>query len=172
MPEVGPDWFEAQAKLKTLEPTQSDIIDALPEECAVEAVGVHGEKRIDFKGVPIKNADGSLNKYAHNLIDMHRPAAVAGSEMTQKLQGGDYAERAQQTAETERVQPLDAETANRIARARDLVRAPAYGSRTFRGRSVADAAGVPNLWITADGRLVRLALVGTRASSRVEVYSA
>ncbi len=171
MPEVGPDWFEAQAKLKALEPSQGDIIDALPEECAVEVVGVHGDKRIDYKGVPIKNADGTKNRYAKNLIDMHRPAAVAGAEISQKLHGGDYAARSQNTSEVERKQPLDAETANRVARARDLIRVHSR-NRTFRGRSICDAVGVPNLWLTSSGGLVRIALVGTRESSRVEIYSA
>lgn len=171
--QVGPDWFEAQAKLKALEPSQADICDALPEECAVEVVGVHGEKRIDYKNIPIKNADGTKNKYAKNLIDMHRPAAVAGAQMSEKLAGGDYAAKPQTSNEKERRQYADTEMLERVARGRDLMRVHApRGSRRYRGRAVDDIFGVPNLWLTEDGRLVRIALVGTRETSRVEVHSA
>lgn len=167
---IGPDYFEAVTKLKALEPSQSDICDALPEECAVEATGVHGEKRIDFEKVPIKDASGDLNQYGKNLIDMHQPAAVAGSELTKKLAGGDFAPRPQTTGERERKQPLDPNTAERIAKTRNLMRV--HSKRRFRGLHVCDSDGVPNLWLDERGRLVRIALVGTRQSQRVEIVSA
>ena len=170
--EVGSEWFEAQAKLKALEPSQSTISESLPDECAFEVVGPHGEKRIDYKGVPIKNADGTPNKYAKRLVDMHRPAAEAGAEMSQKMAAGDYADHVPVDA-TERKHPIDPDLMERLARGRGLMLAHAEGgARLYRGRSICDECGVPNLWLDKSGRLVRMALIGTQHSQRVEVYGA
>jgi len=168
-----PAFLDAVARVKALAPSQEDICDALPAENAVEVVGVRGEKRIDYKGIRIKDASGGLNRSAKNLIDLHRPAAEAGRDITAKQAAGDYEYKPQHTAEVERKQPLAADVAVRIARTHGLtdVRALRPGRARYHGRSIRDENGVPNLWMDAERRLVRIALVGTRESSRVEVYA-
>lgn len=167
---VPAEFAEAIAKVDAARPSQADICDALPEQCAVEVEDVYGAKRIDYKGVPIKNADGTLNRYGKNLIDMHAPAAHAGAEIVDKLRAGDYDDEPEPTAERERVRPLDPDVASRVAERRGLV---AVRGERVRGRSVRDASGVRNLWLEpSTGRLFRMAFVGTERSARVETYHA
>ena len=172
--EVTMDYVLARKKVRAARPTPSDMADALPEECAVEVVDERtGTKRIDYKGIKIKNADGTLNKYGKNLIEMHEKHHAVGVEIEQKHRAGDFASRAQHTSEVERKWPLNPDIAERVAKARGLMRVHVpRGKHTFRGRSICGSEPVPNLWFDKDGRLVRLAMVGTRESQRVEVYSA
>lgn len=164
--EVPVAFQEAMAKVDAAKPSQADICDALPEECAVEVTGVRGEKRIDYKKVPIRNADGSLNRYGKNLIELHEPAAKAGSDIVDRMQAGDLEDRPEQ----EHKRPLDPEIARRVAEHRGLVAVP---GNVCRGRSVRDETGQPNLWLNrTTGRLYRMALVGTEHSARVETYLA
>lgn len=169
----GPAFAEAIAKVDALKPSQADINAALPAENAVEVVGVRGVKRIDYKGIRIKNKSGDLNRAGKNLIDMHKPSALAGADISAKMAAGDYAYKPQHTAEVERKQVLSPDVAARIARSEGLtdVRALRRGRSRYHGRSVTDEAGVPNLWLDEERRLVRIALVGTRESQRVEVYA-
>lgn len=172
--EITMDYILARKKVRAARPSQSDICDALPEENAVEVTDERtGKKRIDYKGVKIKNADGTLNKYGKNLIDMHAEHHRVGVEVEEKKRHGDYAEKAQHTADIERKWPLDPVIAERVAKARKLMRVHAPpGKRTFRFLNICDVNGIPNLWFDENGRLVRMAMVGTRESQRVEVYSA
>ena len=157
---------EAIAKVEAAKPSQSDVCDALPDECAVEAEGVRGEKRIDYKKVPIRNADGTLNKAGKNLLDLNRPAAEAGKDIVEKLRAGDLDDKPQMAAEVERKRPLDPRVAAKVAEMRGLRPARACGIRAE------DETGRPNLWRDSNGHLVRIALVGTRESSRIETYPA
>lgn len=160
---------EAVAKVDAAQPSQKEISEVLPEECAVEVTNVLGEKRIDYKRIPIKNADGTPNKYGKVLVEMHEKAAQVGADVVDKLQAGDYDDKPEQAFERERKQPLDPEVALRVADHREL--RPVRGHR-FRGRCVFDETGTPNLWRDREGRLWRMALVGTERKSRVEVYPA
>lgn len=170
--EVPLGFQEAMTKVDAAKPSQADISAALPDQFAVEVTGVRGEKRIDYKGVPIRNADGTLNKAGKNLLDLHAPAARVGADVTEKLKAGDYDDQPQHTEERERKQPLSADVALRVARAQKLtdVRALRPHRSRYHGISITDENGVPNLWMNEDRRLVRIALVGTRESSRVMVY--
>jgi len=49
----------------------TDFRGVLPEQYAVEVDDGRGGKRVDYVGVPIRNADGTLNKYGKALIEAH-----------------------------------------------------------------------------------------------------
>jgi hypothetical protein len=178
--EVPEAFADEVLKVKSLRPSQSYIADVLPDEFAVEVdttvrdengeVVRPGEKRIDYEGVPIKNADGSLNKYGKAIIEMHEPAGHAGVDIDAKLKSGDFDDKQQTVEERERKHPVTREMVARIAENQKLRPVPTRGPR-FRGRSVTDEAGLQNLWLNEAGRLVRIALVGTTRSKRVELYS-
>ena len=162
---------QAIAKQEAAKPSQADISSALPEECAVQVTGVRGKKRVDYKKVKIRNADGSLNKYGKNLLDLHRPAALAGADIVPKLNAGDLDDKPQHTADVERKHPLDPRIAENVARSRGLT--PVRGERAplrLGAVHVRDETGTPNLWLDKDGRLHRMAFVGTEESQRVETY--
>ncbi len=169
--EIPEAFVEANKKVTDAQPSQADISDALPEECAVEVTGIRGKKRIDYNGVPLRNADGTMNKYAKNLIDLHEPVGRIGVEVTQKLQAGDYRDHPQHTVDFERKQHMSRGEMIRIAKSMKLEPIFTSGSR-FMGRTVCDETGMPNLWFNQYNRLVRIALVGTAASSRAVEYPA
>jgi hypothetical protein len=164
--EVPAGFQEAMAKVDAAKPSQADICDALPEECAVEVTTLRGEKRIDYKKIPVRNADGTANKYAKNLADLHAPAARIGAEVVDKLVAGDYDDHDEQAFERERKLPLSPDIAERAA-VRQGLRPVKSEGEWLNGRWRRPETG---LWVNADGRLVRLALVGTSRSARIEVY--
>lgn len=69
----------------------TDFRGVLPDQYAVE-VDDRGKKRTDYIGVPIRNADGSLNKYGKALLDAHetpnRRESELGQEISAVQQGG------------------------------------------------------------------------------------
>jgi hypothetical protein len=153
--EVPPGFQKAIAKQDSLRPTPGDLADAIPGEFAVETIvparGVNwpARKRIDYKGIRLRNADGTPNKTAKNLIDLHEPAARAGVDIVDKLHAGDYAERAATAAEREeqgKQQYLAVTAAERYAKQKKLKHA---------GRRIGDA--LENLWSDHNGTMVRLA---------------
>lgn len=73
-------WAEMQRKRTT------DFRGVLPEECAVEVVDeARGTTRTDYRNVPIKNADGTLNKYGKALIEAHETQNRAESELAAEI---------------------------------------------------------------------------------------
>lgn len=94
-----PDAFsDAIAKMYAARPSASDMADAIPDEFATEVdVPARGEnwkasKRIDYKKVRIRNADGTLNKTGKDLLDLHGPARRMGAEIMDRLNAGDMAD--------------------------------------------------------------------------------
>ena len=82
---IGPNVVDLFAKRKALDPTQSDINDAYRGLEGVEVVGPDGRTRIDYPRIPLKNKDGSLSKYAKNLMDLHAPAQRVEREIGETL---------------------------------------------------------------------------------------
>ena len=165
----GVAFVEAVARQRALAPTPSDMKDAIPEEFATEVVGIRGKKRTDYKGIRIKDKSGALNKTAKNMIDMHRPAAEAGKDFSERYRAGDLDAKAQQAHEVERKHAASPDVLARCAKACELEPVPVTRGR-FRGREVCDETGAFNLWLDEHGKTVRIALVGTRESMRTEVY--
>lgn len=63
----------------------TDFSDVLPEQYAQEVPDGRGGTRVDYVGVPIKNADGTLNKYGKALIEAHETPNRRESELAQEL---------------------------------------------------------------------------------------
>lgn len=63
----------------------TDFRGVLPDEYAVEVTNARGEARVDYKGVPIKNADGTLNKYGKALIEAHETPNRRESELASEI---------------------------------------------------------------------------------------
>lgn len=78
--------MDTLVRVQRAKPSQGDIKDALRglEPTPVEDP-LTGETREDFANVPLKNADGTLTKYAKNLMDLHAPAARASDDASHKL---------------------------------------------------------------------------------------
>lgn len=83
---IDGDAMDTLVKAHRSKPSQGDIKDALKglEPTPVEDP-LTGELREDFANVPLKNADGTLTKYAKNLMDLHAPAARASDAASQTL---------------------------------------------------------------------------------------
>lgn len=79
------DTMDAIASQHRAKPSQGDINDALRglEPTLVED-GMGGVRE-DYARIPLKNADGSLSKYAKNLMDLHAPAAAKGEAVAEKM---------------------------------------------------------------------------------------
>lgn len=117
---VVPEAFtEAIAKMDAARPSPSDMADAIPDEFATEVVvpargkNCPATKRIDYKGVKLRNADGTLNKVAKDSLDLYGPARRLGAEIMDKLNAGDLADAPK--AEPPRLAPLDPALESRIA---------------------------------------------------------
>lgn len=63
----------------------TDFSGVLPEQYAVEVEDERGGKRVDYVGVPIKNADGTLNKYGKALIEAHETANKRETEVAAEI---------------------------------------------------------------------------------------
>lgn len=73
-------WAEMQRQRTT------DFRGVLPEECAVEVVDeARGTTRTDYVNVPIKNADGTLNRYGKALIEAHETQNRKESELAMEI---------------------------------------------------------------------------------------
>ena len=72
----------------------TDFRGVLPEECAVEVSDGRGGTRIDYNNVPIKNADGSLNKYGKALIEAHETPNRIESDLASEINAVQADERA------------------------------------------------------------------------------
>lgn len=83
---IGQDAVEAASSLERAKPTQGDIDDAFKGLEPTLAIDPDGNERTDYKRIPLKNADGSLTKYAKRLIDMHQPTIEKGLELSSKIQ--------------------------------------------------------------------------------------
>lgn len=123
-----PDAFsDAIAKMDAARPSPSDMADAVPDEFAVEVdVPARGEnwkatKRIDYKGVGIRNADGTLNKVGKDMLDLYGPSRRLGADIMDRLNAGDLADRPE--IEPARLAPLAPELEARIAERKGYRRA-------------------------------------------------
>lgn len=89
-PDLAVDADRYARKVDALTPTQGDVDDALKGLEPTPVVTPEGGVRLDYNSIPLKNADGSLTRYAKNLIDLHAPATRAGGEfageMVEKLE--------------------------------------------------------------------------------------
>lgn len=83
-PDLVLDAWEVTAADR-LKPSQGDIDDALKGLPQVEVRTAKGETRIDYPEVPLTNADGTPNRYAKNLMDLHAPAARKGDEVSREV---------------------------------------------------------------------------------------
>lgn len=72
-------WAELQRKRTT------DFRGVLPEQYAVEVSDGRGGTRVDYVGVPIKNADGTLNAAGKALIEAHETQNRAESEVAAEI---------------------------------------------------------------------------------------
>ena len=78
------DLFRRYAEMQRARTT--DCRGVLPEECAVEVVDeARGTTRTDYVGVPIKNADGTLNRYGKALIEAHETQNRAEAELAMEI---------------------------------------------------------------------------------------
>lgn len=154
--EIGAEQIADVARVTAARPTQSDISSAMPAENAVHTQDAHGASRVDYRGVKIKNADGTLNKYGRRLIEMHEKQARLGAELSLKVSGATPVE----TLRTGDGQPLKvpARLADAVARARGLRAVPHYGKRL-----------TSKTYYHADGRIVRFE---RRGGKMVEVPAA
>src|SRR5689334_17117745 len=91
----------------------AQLRDAISDQFAVEVEGVRGEKRIDYKKIPIRNADGSLNRNGRALLEINAPALRMGQEVADKMKAHDY--RPEPEREPPRTEPLDPRIARRQA---------------------------------------------------------
>lgn len=87
------DLFQQYARMQRERVT--DFSGVLPDQYAVEVTNARGETRVDYKGVPIKNADGTLNKYGKALIEAHETPNKRESELASEI----HAVRADQARE-------------------------------------------------------------------------
>lgn len=140
------------AKVRDAAPKQSDIDGAMPRECAVPAVDARGQERIDYVGVPLKNADGSPTKYAKSLVELHRPQAEAGAALSQRLAGSAPAPEIV-VDRSGRKLPLPPRLAEAVAKARGFKPVPFYGKRRLRAVFRDDGE---TLYRRTDGTMVRL----------------
>ena len=168
--EIPLGFQKAIAKEDSLRPTPSDLAAAIPDEFAVETIvparGVNwpARKRIDYKGIRLRNADGTPNKIAKNLVELHRPAARYGADIIPKLQAGDY-NRAEVVVEE--LLPYDEATATRwaaVSGLRPLRRGGEWLTGCYRRPE-------RNLWWDGEA-LVRMAFVGSPTNRRIVVYRA
>ena len=110
---------DAIAKMDAARPSTSDMAAAIPDEFATEVtVPARGKdwkasKRVDYKRVKIRNADGTLNKVGKDMLDLHGPARRLGAEVMDKLNAGDMKDAP--THEPPRLAPLDPELEARTA---------------------------------------------------------
>lgn len=63
----------------------TDFSGVLPDQYAQEVPDGRGGTRVDYVGVPIKNADGTLNKHGKALIEAHETPNRRESELAQEL---------------------------------------------------------------------------------------
>lgn len=63
----------------------TDFSGVLPEQYAVEVDDGRGGKRVDYVGVPIRNADGTLNKYGKALIEAHETPNKRETEVAAEI---------------------------------------------------------------------------------------
>jgi len=82
---IDGDFVDAFAKRRAKRASQGDIDDALRGLEPTLVVDDDGRERHDYKAIPLKNADGSLSKYAKNLMDLHAPAREAEEEISQRF---------------------------------------------------------------------------------------
>lgn len=124
---LGSEQIADVAKVVAARPSQSDIISAMPAENAVVSHDARGNERVDFKGVKIKNADGTLNKYGKRMVEMHRKQSKLAGELSLKVS----ATVPMETLRAGDGQPLKvpARLADAVARARGLRAVPHYGKR-------------------------------------------
>lgn len=114
--------------MKAARPSASDIASAMPRENAVVSTDpTTGRERVDYEGVKIRNADGTLNKVGRRMLDLHAPQARLAAELSQKVSAGVPTE----TLRAGDGQPLKvpARLADAVARARGLRAVPHYGKR-------------------------------------------
>lgn len=127
--EIGNEQIADVAKVVAARPSQSDISSAMPAENAVAVTGPDGNERVDYVGVKIRNADGTLNKYGRRMVEMHRKQAELGHELSQKVSGATPVE----VLRTGDGQPLEvpARLADAVARTRGLRAVPYWGKRVL-----------------------------------------
>ena len=110
-------------------PTQSDVNEAFRGLKPTPVATPEGGTRLDYNAIPLKHADGSLTKYAKNLIDLHAPGAKAGAEFASEMMAGVQSEEVEKPGG--RVVSLPVAAAEPLLKS-GKVRTP---SRRKRGRS-------------------------------------
>lgn len=65
-----------------LRPSQGDVDDAMRGLEPTLVPDADGGTRVDYANVPLKNADGTMSKYAKRLIDLHSPAAAKDADIS------------------------------------------------------------------------------------------
>lgn len=149
--------LEEVVKVQKSGPSASDLASAMPSECAVQHTDEMGNERIDYEGVPLKNADGTPNKYAKRLAELHMPRARKGAELSQKLAANGPREEVLVDRSGRKLK-LPARLAESVARARGLKPVPMKAKRTYRAVFQEDG---PTLYRNPDGDLVRLERTGS-----------
>ncbi len=83
---IDGDTLDALAAAHAARPSASDIGYAMRglRPTPVEDP-LTGEVRVDYANIPLKNADGTLTKYAKNLMDLHAPAIEKSKEASAKM---------------------------------------------------------------------------------------
>lgn len=92
-------WMEV---LKAQRDAAAQHADAFSDEYAVEKTDVRGNKRIDYEGVPLRNADGTLNAAGKAFLEIYEPADRVEQEVVEKAAAGDFDERPETEADRER----------------------------------------------------------------------
>lgn len=133
----------AVAKVCAAKPSQSDIDSAMPPECAVKRVDERGREHTDYIGVPLRNADGTPNKYAKRLGELHKKQATLGAALSAEL--GAQQPQPEVVVDREgRKLELPARMAEAVAKARGLLPVR-HTSKYIKTRT----------WYRTDGTVVR-----------------
>lgn len=87
-PDLSVDADRYAEKVTPYTPSQGDVDDALKGLPPTPVVTPEGVESVEYRDIPLKHADGSLTRYAKNLIDLHAPAARAGASFAGEVVAG------------------------------------------------------------------------------------
>lgn len=87
---IDNDTVELFGKLNAARASQGDINDAMRGLEPTLGEADDGSERVDYS-VPIKNADGTLNRYGKRLMDLHAPALRVEEQIREHFHPGSEA---------------------------------------------------------------------------------
>jgi len=109
------DWMKVREAQRD---AASQHADAFSDEFAVEVEDVRGETRVDHKGIPIRNADGTLNAAGKAWLEINEPVDRLEQEIADRMRADDY--QPEPGPEPPRTEPLGFDLEARVAKKRGL----------------------------------------------------